>query len=207
MGMNRGRVAFLVALLATALGPSAIKAAHPDDPYEPLAVGMRWESSVEITLPSGEVRYGSAIREITGTQTIAGKSYFVSVTRYVGLPGFTPLTTYQRKTADGIYTLDGPEGERPEYRETALPLAVGQRWTVDTGARGHFHVEKEENIVVAGRAFEKCLKIVFQSDGGTSHGAYYLAPHIGIVLDVAEHRGTRFRLALLSFDDGNALTR
>ncbi len=188
----------LLAVVILFAGLATLLAARPDDDlYEPLAVGLRWEFSVEITSPSGEVRNGSAVREIIGTRTIGERSYFVSVTRYGDLPGFAPLVTYLRKAADGIYALDDAEGA--EYRETALPLTVGQRWTVGTVGRGHFHVEKAESIVVAGQSYENCLKVVFQSERGTSRGAYYLAAGIGIVLDTAEHLGTRFRFALLSF--------
>jgi hypothetical protein len=54
---------------------------------------------------------------------------------------------------------------------------------------------------------ELTLKVVFQSEGGAARGVYFLARGIGIVLDLAEHRGTRFRFALLSFRDGTSVSR
>ena len=197
--MNRSLLLILVGVLC----PSVGDAGRPDeDVYEPLAVGLRWEFSVEITLSSGEMIHGTAIREITGTETIAGKSYFESVTRYTGLPQTPPLVTYQRKAENGIYSIDKSDPEQREHRETALPLILGQSWIAGTPeARATFRVEAEQSVAAAGSTYDQCLKVAFHSEGGSSHGTYYVAPRVGIVLDTAERDGVRYRLTLLSFSN------
>lgn len=176
--------------------------ARPDtDIYEPLDVGMRWESAVELTRPSGRVIYGTAVREITRTETIRGRSYFVSVTHYHGLGTLEPLITFVRKAQDGVYVIEASDPDQVEHRETSLPLAVGQAWSVGTSGRGNFRVEAMEAVTVGGRVYADCLKVVFASEDQSSRGAYYLAPHVGIVLDTAESAGAKFRFTLLSFRD------
>ena len=172
------------------------------DIYNPLSVGLRWEADVDLTTPDGSVFHGTAVREITGTEVIDGKTYFKSVTRFTGLPGMNQFTTYRRKTPDGIYAINGFDPQKHEYLETGLPLTVGKTWTaaIDTD-KTIFTVEKEETVSVGDRKYEKCLKVVYRSNGPSPSGHFYLAPNTGNVMETLKQGGATFQFTLKSFNN------
>ena len=160
-----------------------------------------WSSKNYRKFPTeaGRVLHGTMTREITGTTNITGKSYFVSATRFTGLPGMDPFTTYRRKAADGIYAINGFDPQQREYLETALPLAVGKKWTAVTDDKTVITVDAQEDISVGGQKYEKCLKIVSRADGRSPGGTSYLVPNVGTVRDTSKQGGATFEFTLKSF--------
>jgi hypothetical protein len=139
------------------------------------------------------------IREITGTESIAGKTYFVSATSFVGLPGMDKFTTYRRKASDGIYTINGWDPTKREYLETALPLGVGKKWTAVTDDKTVVSVEAQEDLTVGDKKYQKCFKIVSRADGSSPSGTYYSAPNIGNVKDSVKQGGATYEFTLKAF--------
>ncbi len=184
----------IILIIATALA-----ARGAEDVYNPIAVGLRWEHSVVLTMPDGRTFNGTMTREITGTKVIAGKTYFVSYTRFSGLPGMQPFTTYRRKAADGIYAINGFDPKKREYLETALPLSVGKTWQAVTDDTTTITVAAQEDLTVGDRKYEKCFKIVSSADGLSPSGTYYLAPNIGNIRDSSKQGGATFEFTLTKF--------
>jgi hypothetical protein len=184
-------------LLMSVLPPA--QAAMEESP-DPLAVGNRWEASMEISAPNRPVMRGKAHREITGTEMLNGKLYFVSVTRFSGLEGFQGWTTFRRQAEDGIRAIYASDPEKREYLETALPLKVGRTWTMSTSA-GHtlFRVTERETVKVGKREYKDCFKLMYDSTGTLPRGHFYLAPGIGNVSETFEQNGAMFRITLESF--------
>jgi len=175
-----------------------------EDVYNPLSVGMRWEASVDMTTPDGRTNRGTVIREITGTEVIAGKTYFKSVTRFTDIPGMTRFTTYRRKAEDGIYAMSSLDPHKREYLETGLPLEVGRTWTVtisDT-EKTVYSVEARETVTVGDRKYEKCFKVSYRSNGLAPSGYFYLAPNIGNVTETLRQGGATLQFKLKSFSGG-----
>jgi hypothetical protein len=188
------------ALLAVSLFPVAPRA---DDDYNPLTIGLRWEASVEWVGPDGTIARGRLVREIVGTERISGQVYFKSVTRHVGLRGLTDFTMYRRKAADGIYAIDAADPQKREYLETALPLTIGRKWTMARyGTRITHTVEAMETLSVAGRKFERCLKVTSRWEGTPAKGYFYLAPGVGNVLEVIDLGESRLKYTLESIQRG-----
>jgi len=172
-----------------------------EDIYNPLSVGLRWEASVDFTTPDGRTIHGTAIREIAGTEVIAGTTYFKSVTRFNDIPGMTQFTTYRRKTKDGIYAINGFDPQKREYLETGLPLSVGKTWTAAPSDKEKtvFSVESQETVTVGNRKYEKCFKVNYRSDGPSPSGYFYLAPNIGNAIETLKQGGATFQFTLKSF--------
>src|SRR5689334_2059569 len=175
-----------------------------EDRYNPLSVGLRWEAAVELTTPDGEVIQGTAVREITGTEEISGRTYFKSVTRLSGIPGLSQFTTYRRRAKDGIYAINGFDAKRREYLETGLPLAVGKTWTAKPSEHEtmEFKVERQEKVQVNGRTHDECLKVVYHSSGAAPSGHFYLAPGSGNVSETLEQGGATYRFTLKQLSGG-----
>lgn len=168
--------------------------------YEPLAVGLRWERDVSMTTPDGRTFHGTMTREITGTEMINGKTYFVSSTTFARLPGMEAFTTYRRQTADGIYAINGFDAKMVEYLETALPLVPGATWrSVGDGESTTYTIVAKENLIVAGRKYEDCLKVNYVSTGRSPSGTYFLAPNVGNIRDSVTVAGVRFEFTLVTF--------
>ena len=151
--------------------------------------------------PDGHVMHGTAIREITGTEIIAGQTYFKSVTRFTDIPGMTQFTTYRRKSKDGIYAINGIDPLKREYLETGLPLVAGKTWTVTTtdNEKTVFSVEPEETVTIGDRKYKKCFKVVYRSEGSSPSGFFYLAPNTGNVIETLKQGGATFKFTLKSF--------
>jgi hypothetical protein len=200
LGVAIGTMKQAVILLLLYLVSVAVTHAD-EDIYNPLSVGLRWEASVDLTAPDGRTIHGSAIREIAGTEVIAGKTYFKSVTRFNDIPGMTQFTTYRRKTKDGIYAINGHDPEKREYLETGLPLSVGKTWTATSTDKETtvFSVERQETVTVRNRKYEKCFKVSYRSDGLSPSGYFYLAPNIGNVIETFKQGGATFQFTLKSF--------
>ncbi len=177
---------------------AAAAAAQEAADYNPLAVGLRWTAAVTMTKPDGSTVQGTATREITGTEVIGGKTYFVSETSVSGIPGMGAFTTYRRKAADGIFSIDGSDASRTERLETALPLAVGKKWEAPSAAGGKvfFEVEAQEAATAGKRKFEKCFKITWRSEDGAMSGQFHLAPNAGNVLETTKSAGTTLQFVI-----------
>jgi len=169
------------------------------DLYNPLAVGLRWDVDVEMKTPGGATVQGSAVREITGTETINNLSYFVVRTSFTGLPNMRNMTMYRRKTARGIYAINAVDKEKREYLEAVLPLNVGQSWkTVIFSSVIVSTVEAKESVTAGGKTYENCIKVIYKTDNGPS-GSYYQAPDVGNVLETTAIDGAVFKFTLKSF--------
>jgi len=192
-----GSLGLAAGVLSVAL---SLAGAAAEESPDPLAVGNRWEASMEISAPNRPVMRGKAHREITGTEMVNGKLYFVSVTRFTGLDGFQGWTTFRRQAEDGIRAIYASDPEKREYLETALPLKVGRTWTMSTSA-GHtlFRVTERETVKVGKREYKDCFKLMYDSTGTLPRGHFYLAPGIGNVSETFEQNGATFRITLESF--------
>lgn len=171
-----------------------------EDIYNPISVGLRWEYAVVLTTPAGKVLHGTMTREITGTAVIAGKTYFVSATRFDGLPDMQPFSTYRRKGSRGIYAINSFDPQKKEYIEAAFPLTVDQKWRSAGDDMMTFTVAAEEDVTVNGRRYPGCLKIVSSADRFSPVGTYYLAPYVGNVRDTAKQGGATYEFTLNSFN-------
>ena len=170
---------------------SAAAARAQDDVYSPLAVGLRWIADVTMTTPEGKKVQGTAIREITGTEVIRGKTYFVSSTSVEGIPGFKAFKTYRRKTPQGECAISGSDPRKQEYLDTPFPLAVGKSWEVP-GAEGRilFKVDAFVAITIGNARYDKCFKISSRSEDAAYSSVFHLAPNIGNVTETTKLGGT-----------------
>lgn len=176
------RISHLALLCLLSL--SLLPARADDDTYNPIAVGLRWLADVTMTTPDGRTVQGKAIREITGTEVINGKTYFTSVSKVDGIPLFKPFTTYRRKTAEGVFAISASDPKKLEYLETALPLAVGKTWEVSSDkGRMFFTVEAQEAVTVGKVKYEKCFKLAYRAEGTPFSGHFHLAPNVGNVTE------------------------
>jgi hypothetical protein len=192
--MTRRFLFFLMLVLG------ALTGAHAEqDLYNPLAVGLRWDMDVEMKSPGGGTVQGSAVREITGTQTINKLTYFVVRTSFTGIPSLKDSTMYRRKSAHGIYAINALDKEKREFMEAVLPLDVGQSWkTVVFTSLIVSTVEAKETVTAGGRTYENCIKVSYKTDNGPS-GTYYQAPDVGNVLETMNLNGAVFKFTLKSF--------
>jgi len=197
---------FMWLALALWAGLEPIRAADPESP-DPLAVGSKWEASVEVTAPDGSVQRGKAHRAIIGVESGRGTNYVVSVTQFSGLPGLGGFRTYRRRAEDGIHAINAADPEQIEYFETALPLETGRTWTASSRA-GHtlFRVTGRESIKIGRREYKDCFRVEYDSTGAMPHGHFYLAPGIGNVSESFAVGGAKFRVTLDSFERGKTDT-
>jgi len=192
--MMRRLFCFLLWMLGVVAGARA-----DQDLYNPMAVGLRWNVDVEMTTPAGEKVQGSAVREITGTETIHDLTYFVVRTSFTGLPKMKDFTTYRRKTMRGIYAINALDKEKREFLEEALPLTTGQSWkTIVFNFLILSTVDETGSVTAGGKTYENCVKVSYRSDGGPS-GSYFLAPDIGNVLETWMADGLTYKFTLKSF--------
>lgn len=191
----RARPVLMISLACLAAAAPAQEA-----DYNPIAKGLKWTAAVTMTKPDGSTVQGTATREITGTEVIRGKTYFVSETSVSGIPGMAAFTTYRRKAADGIYIINGGDAAKAEQLETALPLAVGKSWETpsSTGGKVRFTVAALETVKAGPRRFEKCFKINWRSDDGALTGHFHLAPNVGNVLETTKAGEARLEFVIES---------
>lgn len=172
-------------LLLTVLAFSSPSSARAEDvDYSPLEVGLVWTADVKATAADGRTLLGTAKREITGTENIRGKSYFVTRTTVEGIPGFHPFITYRRKDKDGVYSIKEDDPSRTEVLETPLPLVKGRAWEISSseGATQH-RVEGIESVTLRGVVFANCVRITSRAANQSYTSEYYLAPGIGNVTE------------------------
>jgi hypothetical protein len=196
--MKKPFALLLICLFSVALTKS------DEDVYNPLGVGMRWEASLDITAPDGRVLHGTAIHEITGTKVISGKTYFVSMMKVEGIPGPPEMTAYRRKTASGVFMIEGKAIGKGEQLETALPLTVGKTWTRTTSEDEKivYTVEKKGTISVDDQRYENSVKVAYTVEGKTRSGYFWLAPNIGNVEEQFQIGGVTFHFKTKSFKAG-----
>ena len=175
-----------------------------DDIHNPIKVGMRWDASVAITVPDGSIVRGSARREITGTKVIDGKTYYVSATRFTGIRGWTEMTTYRRKTPEGIFAIRASDPNMEEYLETALPLVAGKtwKWNRKSGEKTVFTIGPPETVMVGEQKYTNCFKIAFRSDAPFPTGHFYLAPNVGNVSESFSQGPVSVQFKLTAFNEG-----
>jgi hypothetical protein len=192
--MMRRFLPFLMLVLVAVAGARA-----EQDLYNPLAVGLRWDVDVEMKTPGGSTIKGSAVREITGTDTIHKLAYFVVKTTFTGLPNMKEMTMYRRKTARGVYAINALDKEQREIMEAALPLTVGQSWkTIAFTSVIVSTVESKESVTVGDKTYDNCVKVNYKTENGPS-GTYYQAPDVGNVLETTTIDGAVFKFSLKSF--------
>jgi hypothetical protein len=148
--------------------------------------GTQWDYSVEYLTPSGAQKGNLSIR-IEGNELINGKQYYKQLTLIPGEPDAKPQISYNRRTKEGIYKIEGKHKDKPEYLSTPFPISVGSTWTVQTpeGAR-HYKAESTDTIKIANREYKDCLKVTFIGQKGSMafNGTSYLAPGIGEVKSI-----------------------
>lgn len=160
--------------------------------YFPLEVGLVWTADVVAESPKGGRIDGTAIREITGTKEIGGKTYFVMKTSIEGIPGFGTVITFRRQQADGIYFISESDPEKKEYLEMPLPPTVGKTWEVPVASGKFVHrIESVEAATVGGTKYEKCLKVSYRSDFMDFSSYYHAAPGIGNVMETMSMGGDK----------------
>jgi hypothetical protein len=183
---------FLALGAATAFGAD-------QDLYNPLEVGLRWEVDVEVTPLGGTPSKGTALREVTATQTVNGRIYFVVLTTFKNLPRMHDYTMYRRKTPHGIYAFSSLDKDKHEFLETPIPLTVGQSWkTIIFDSVVESTAESNESVTVDGKTYDNCIKITFKSDRGAT-GTFYQAPDVGNVLETTTADRLTYKFTLKSF--------
>jgi hypothetical protein len=146
---------FLLCLALALCGLTVARAEQ--DLYNPPAVGLRWDVDVEMTTVGGQTVHGTAVREITGTQTIGPYTYFVVTTTFFHMPKMKDFTMYRRKSARGIYAISALDKSRQEYLEAALPLTVGRTWKTTIGDQTMTStVEGKEPVKIGDKTYEDC---------------------------------------------------
>lgn len=167
------------------------------DDYFPLDVGSKCTYAIEYIAFGVGGQKGRAASRIDGEETISGNSYYRLVTVYSGIPGAESETTFYRKTATGVFVIQGKHKDHPEVLYLPLPLKVGLEWTTTLAEMTiHNRVVSNETAQLFDKGFENSFKISFEfdrkTDQGISHvkGYKYLAPNTGLVkeFDDVENR-------------------
>ncbi|MDR3404446.1 MAG: hypothetical protein P4L99_18240 [Chthoniobacter sp.] len=192
--MRRFLLSFVLAMCVV------VTARAEQDLYNPLAVGLRWDVDVDVKTLSGETLHGTAVREVTGTETVNNHLYFVVLTSFTGLPTMKDTTMYRRKTARGVFAFSSLDTAKQEYLEAVLPLVVGQTWkTVVAGQPMTTTVEGKEAMTVGDKKYENCMKISYKASSGIVSGIYYQAPDVGNVLETTTVAGSVYTFTLKKF--------
>jgi len=187
-------------LLLTLAFFSATAAPAAEDLYHPLSVGLRWEVAVDVAYINGKASHGKAIRTITGTKTVEGKTYYVTTTQFEGMAEMQEFSTLRRKTAEGVYVINLTGEDRTERLETPLPLEVGKTWEAGDGvAKTIYKVEKQETVRVGERTYEKSFRISYVTEGRGVKGSYVVAPRVGNIKEELTQEGNAYQFNLLSF--------
>jgi hypothetical protein len=170
------------------------------DLYNPLAVGMRWDVDVEVTIPGGQKTQGTVVREITGTKKVELYTYFVVETSFTGLPNMKDFTMYRRKSAQGVYAISAIDKTQQENLEIALPLEVGQTWKTIRGMMVIVStVEAREPVKIGDQTYQDCVKISYKSSDGKLSGVYWQAPDVGNVQEQTSVGGSVYKFTLKKF--------
>jgi hypothetical protein len=163
--------------------------------------GSQWEYGVRYSTPEG-VQMGGMLIQISGEETINGKTYYKQITITKGIPGAGAHVSYNRRAKEGIYKIDDNTITRQEYLTTPFPMKVGTMWTAKT-SQGHtqFKAEKIETVELNDKKYVNCLKVSFLTDKGSQHfeGISYFAPGIGEVYSLLNLGKVKVDYALVRY--------
>jgi hypothetical protein len=191
--MTRNLTATIFAILLLFLASPKVKG----EEYFPKAMeGAEWEYSVEYgkhgTVPSVAIQKGKLLMRVVGEETINGKTYTKYQTVSSGISEVESLISYDRRSPEGIYWIDGEHKDSSEYLETPLPVSIGRSWAVqrpNIGLKKHCKAEAIETVEVLEHTYENCLKVSCYGRGryGDYEAYSYYAPGIGEVKTVTKY--------------------
>jgi len=182
--MGRSRRAVIFAFAAAALAGALAGCETVSGDYMPLAVGNRWEYSVDWHRAAAPPQAATDFIEIT--QKVGRASYRA---RELG------LTTLWAKEQGYLTRSDG------RWREGVLllPPHTGYKWRVNTtgGARFYEIVGREDVTVPAGK-FSNCVKVTCRSLSGKRYLRRWFARDIGMVKLERLYDGKRVETKMLT---------
>lgn len=194
------RLLLCLYLLVSAL---AARAADPLE-YCPLAEGMAWTMDAKVTTPDGKVIEATAHRAIDAAEEREGKTYYRMRTWMEGIPQLRPFETLERRTDQGLFSIDFRDLLHREFTSMVLPFVVGNKWSHPTDTTTiHLEVVALEDLILNGKTYEKCFRIKAAAEDGSYREELWQAPGLGsIKSDVTLTGGVKISVTLREFTPG-----
>jgi hypothetical protein len=170
-----------------------------DDNYAPIEKFATCRYSLEFMTPLMGVQQGTMVVRRDIKETIGEHTYIKFVTVFSGIPGAEQETSFSRKGSDGVYSIDGKDRDKTEYRVTALPLEVGKSWKYATPNRScDCRVEAMETAELLESRYERSLRVACNCRRGfeSESTVTYLAPGLGMVKQTGKAPGVSLEVAL-----------
>lgn len=169
--------------------------------YFPITPGMRWEYDITYTIAIGGPNKATAIAEVTGEETIQGKTYSKLVADVRGTPVDSLRTTYYRHGEDGTFKIDGQEIDKGERLSFPPTLEIGTKWKGGS-SDGPYEAEvtAREEITCPAGTFD-CLRITTRTRNlyGSTVENQWFAKDVGMVKQTNQGALVSSELVLRSF--------
>jgi len=177
--------------------------------YFPLKEGAKWNYSLELLMPFGNVVKGELVSRIDGMEEVGGKDYYKLVSVSSGIPGAEPEYQFMRVDDKGVYAIDSKNRDFGEYLVAPVPFQAGGSWeVVSSKGKQTCTLESFEPAEMIEEKFDNCARISCKgelSEDGRSmdvESTTHRCPGIGLVKE-----NSKFTVDFNSISATQALTK